>query len=55
MLVSAWDLLKRRPDVDEREVRVAMSGNLCRCTGYQGIVRSILSAADEAKSGESQR
>jgi len=55
MLVSAWDLLQRRPDVDEREVRVAMSGNLCRCTGYQGIVRSILSAADEAKSGESQR
>jgi carbon-monoxide dehydrogenase small subunit len=54
MLVSAWDLLKRRPDVDEREVRVAMSGNLCRCTGYQGIVRSILGAADEAKSGESQ-
>jgi carbon-monoxide dehydrogenase small subunit len=55
MLVSAWDLLKRRPDVDEREVRVAMSGNLCRCTGYQGIVRSILSAADDVKSGESQR
>jgi carbon-monoxide dehydrogenase small subunit len=55
MLVSAWDLLQRRPDVDEREVRVAMSGNLCRCTGYQGIVRSILSAADEAKAGETQR
>jgi carbon-monoxide dehydrogenase small subunit len=53
MLVSAWDLLKRRPDVDEREVRVAMSGNLCRCTGYQGIVRSILAAADEAKTVES--
>lgn len=49
MLVSAWDLLKRRPGVDEGEVRVAMSGNLCRCTGYQGIVRSILAAADEAK------
>jgi carbon-monoxide dehydrogenase small subunit len=55
MLISAWDLLQRRPDVDEREVRVAMSGNLCRCTGYQGIVRSILSAADEAKAGETQR
>jgi carbon-monoxide dehydrogenase small subunit len=53
MLVSAWDLLKRRPDIDEREVRVAMSGNLCRCTGYQGIVRSILAAADEAKTAES--
>jgi aerobic carbon-monoxide dehydrogenase small subunit len=57
MLVSAWDLLKRRPDVEEHDVRVAMSGNLCRCTGYQGIVRSILSAAasgveDGAKSAD---
>jgi carbon-monoxide dehydrogenase small subunit len=46
MLISAWDLLKRRRDLDEREVRTAMSGNLCRCTGYQGIVRSILAAAE---------
>jgi carbon-monoxide dehydrogenase small subunit len=46
MLISAWDLLKRRQDLDEREVRTAMSGNLCRCTGYQGIVRSILAAAE---------
>jgi carbon-monoxide dehydrogenase small subunit len=45
MLVSSWDLLKRKPDVDAQEIRVAMSGNLCRCTGYQGIVRSIESAA----------
>jgi aerobic carbon-monoxide dehydrogenase small subunit len=51
MLVSAWDLLKRKPELDEREVRVAMSGNLCRCTGYQGIVRSILGAAEAARSG----
>jgi carbon-monoxide dehydrogenase small subunit len=46
MLISAWDLLKRRRAPDEREVRTAMSGNLCRCTGYQGIVRSILAAAE---------
>lgn len=45
MLVSAWDLLRRRGELDERAVRVAMSGNLCRCTGYQGIVRAILAAA----------
>ena len=49
MLVSAWDLLRRRRDLDEHAVRVAMSGNLCRCTGYQGIVRSIMAAA--ARSG----
>jgi carbon-monoxide dehydrogenase small subunit len=46
MLISAWDLLRRRRDLDERDVRTAMSGNLCRCTGYQGIVRSILAAAE---------
>jgi len=53
MLVSAWDLLSRCPDVNEREVRVAMSGNLCRCTGYQGIVRSILAAAETQSSEKS--
>ncbi len=52
MLVSAWDLLRRRRDLDERTVRVAMSGNLCRCTGYQGIVRSIMAAALRAGSAK---
>lgn len=47
MLVSTWDLLKRKPNASEAEVRVGISGNLCRCTGYQGIVRSILRAARE--------
>ena len=46
MLIAAWDLLGRKPDVTDREIREAMSGNLCRCTGYQGIVRSIRHAAD---------
>jgi aerobic carbon-monoxide dehydrogenase small subunit len=45
MLISAWDLLRRKPDLSEAEIRIAISGNLCRCTGYQGIVRSIQSAA----------
>ena len=46
MLISAWDLLRRKPHLNEAEIRIAMSGNLCRCTGYQGIVRSIRSAAE---------
>jgi carbon-monoxide dehydrogenase small subunit len=50
MLVSAWDLLKRKPDLSDRDIREAMSGNLCRCTGYQGIVRSIRHAADTLQS-----
>jgi aerobic carbon-monoxide dehydrogenase small subunit len=47
MLISAWDLLRRKPHLNEAEIRIAMSGNLCRCTGYQGIVRSIRSAAEK--------
>jgi len=45
MLISAHDLLGRRPAVDEGAIREAMSGNLCRCTGYQGIVRAIRDAS----------
>lgn len=46
MLIAARDVLLRQPTISERELRVAMSGNLCRCTGYQGIVRAILAARD---------
>ena len=46
MLISAWDLLRRKAALSEAEIRIAMSGNLCRCTGYQGIVRSIKSASE---------
>ena len=52
MLITTWDLLKSRPDVDATAVRAAISGNLCRCTGYQGIVRSILRAARDMKDGK---
>ena len=46
MLISSFDLVKRKAELDDHEIRTAMSGNLCRCTGYQGIVRSIQSAAE---------
>jgi carbon-monoxide dehydrogenase small subunit len=49
MLITAWDLIKIMPDPDAAAVRAAISGNLCRCTGYQGIVRSILRAAGEVR------
>jgi len=45
MLISATALLRNNPDPSEEDVRIALSGNLCRCTGYDGIVRAILSAA----------
>jgi carbon-monoxide dehydrogenase small subunit len=41
MIVSARDVVLRMDDPSERDIRVAMSGNLCRCTGYVGIVRAI--------------
>ena len=41
MLASARDVVLRMPDADAQDIRIAMSGNLCRCTGYVGIVRAI--------------
>lgn len=41
MLVAARDLVLRHPDADEETIRIEMSGNLCRCTGYMGIVQAI--------------
>ena len=45
MLVSATALLARNPSPSEDEIRTAISGNLCRCTGYDGIVKAIASVA----------
>jgi len=45
MLVSAVDLLQRKPAAGEDEIRRDMAGNLCRCTGYVGIVRAIRSCS----------
>jgi aerobic-type carbon monoxide dehydrogenase small subunit (CoxS/CutS family) len=45
MLISATSLLERDPHPSEDEVRIALSGNLCRCTGYDGIVKAVLAVA----------
>jgi aerobic-type carbon monoxide dehydrogenase small subunit (CoxS/CutS family) len=42
MLISAAALLRRTPAPSEEEVRIALAGNLCRCTGYDGIIRAVL-------------
>ena len=49
MLISAWDLVRRLPDADDARIRLEMSGNLCRCTGYMGIVEAIRRVLDERK------
>jgi carbon-monoxide dehydrogenase small subunit len=45
MLISATALLDANPTPTEDEVRIALSGNLCRCTGYDGIVKAVLAVA----------
>ena len=51
MLTTLLEFLRDNPDPTEQEVRVAISGNLCRCTGYQGIVLAALDAAKRMKAG----
>ncbi len=50
MLTTLVELLNDNPDPSEAEVRVAISGNLCRCTGYQAIVDATLAAAKSMRS-----
>ena len=49
MLTTLVEFLKDNPSPNEREVREAISGNLCRCTGYQGIVAAALDAVDRLR------
>ena len=49
ILIAAKALLDRNPDPSESEVRFWLAGNLCRCTGYDKIVRSVLIAAEEMR------
>ena len=51
ILTTLVEFLREHPDPTEDEVRVALSGNLCRCTGYQGIVAAALDAAKRLQAG----
>ena len=51
MLTTLTELLRDNPSPSEEDVRVAISGNLCRCTGYEGIVAAALDAAERMKQG----
>jgi carbon-monoxide dehydrogenase small subunit len=48
-LVAAKALLERNPNPDETEIRYALAGNLCRCTGYDKIVRAVQAAAKQMR------
>ena len=49
MIIAAYSLLKSNPHPTDEEVRAKMSGNLCRCTGYQAIVQAVLLASEEGE------
>ena len=51
MLISATALIARDPDPTEDAIRAGLSGNLCRCTGYSGIVKAVQAAAAEVRAG----
>ncbi|MDP6574575.1 MAG: (2Fe-2S)-binding protein [Rhodospirillales bacterium] len=51
ILIAAKALLQRNPDPTETEIRFWLAGNLCRCTGYDKIIRSVLAAAAEMREG----
>ena len=48
MLISATSLLAANPNPTDDEIRIALSGNLCRCTGYDGILRAVITVARSA-------
>ncbi len=47
MLIRSWRLLQENPNPTDEEIRAGISGNLCRCTGYQNIVKAVRYAADK--------
>jgi len=49
MIISATALLRENPDPSEEEIRKALDGNLCRCTGYVNIVKAVILAAERMK------
>jgi aerobic carbon-monoxide dehydrogenase small subunit len=47
MIMAAADLLQRNPNPSEEDVRHALEGNLCRCTGYHNIVKAVMAASGQ--------
>jgi carbon-monoxide dehydrogenase small subunit len=54
MILRTYRLLKENPDPSEAEIRIGLAGNLCRCTGYQNIVKAVRYAAERLRSTSSK-
>jgi carbon-monoxide dehydrogenase small subunit len=54
MIMAAADLIARTPDPSEHDIREALAGNLCRCTGYHNIVKAVRAAATEMGAAEAR-
>ncbi len=52
--MSALDLVAHNPEPDDIEVREWLEGNLCRCTGYQNIVRAVKTGAESMRAGQKE-
>ncbi|HXV61164.1 MAG TPA: (2Fe-2S)-binding protein [Vicinamibacteria bacterium] len=55
MIMTATEILKRHPKATEEDVRHGLEGNICRCTGYENIVRSIVAAASVKKARKTKK
>ncbi len=55
MIVSAVDLLRRNPDPSDEEIRAGLEGNLCRCTGYENIVKAVRAAGNAMRANAPRR
>jgi carbon-monoxide dehydrogenase small subunit len=54
MIMASYDLLKNNPNPTEEEIRIALKGNICRCTGYQNIVKAVQYAAEHMRTSASE-
>ena len=54
MIMASYQLLKNNPNPSEEEIRKGLEGNICRCTGYQNIVKAVQSAAEHMRTGASE-
>ncbi|GAC1427377.1 MAG: (2Fe-2S)-binding protein [Ktedonobacteraceae bacterium] len=54
MIMASYQLLKNNPNPSEEEIRKGLEGNICRCTGYQNIVRAVQSAAEHMRTGANE-